>query len=307
MNFEHYKNFVSIIDAGTISAASRELLIAQPALSNQIKSLEETYGAQLVIRNPRHLELTDAGKILYEKIKSICYLEDSAKKEIKACVSGNRGTLWIGCSPANPDPLFYQILLDYHEKYPEVSFEMFERNSHIIIEMLESGMVEVGLIRAQSYLLPPDIRPVMTIQEHMMAYFHKDHTFLASTMEQIPLCYLKDLPISISHGLKRAFTAACEQEGFHPHFINVSTSRSTSQLWAADKKTVSITAASSNSDNGEFCMREIAGQSLASQRMFAVDRSRKLSSVAETFLQFCRQHPLMDCWMNGTNMTNASF
>lgn len=304
MNLEHYKNFVAIIDAGTISAASKELLIAQPALTNQIKSLEDTYGAQLVIRKPRHIELTDAGKILYEKIKSICYLEDSAKKEISACVAGNRGTLWIGCSPANPDPLLYQILLDYHRAFPEVSFEMFERNSNIIIELLQSGMIEVGVIRAQSQFLPPDIRPVMTIQEKMMAYFHREHAVLSPAMEQIPLHCLKELPISISQGLRKGFAAACEQEGFKPHFMNISASRSTSQLWAADQQTVSIMASSAPYDDGDFCLREIGADGLLTQRMFAIERNRRLSSVSENFLQFCRSHILMERWMQGTPMNS---
>lgn len=299
MDFEHYKNFVTIVDAGTISAASKELLIAQPALSKQIKNLEDAYGTQLIIRKPRHIELTDAGKILYDKIKSICYLEDSAKKEIDACIAGNRGTLWIGCSPANPDPLFYQILLDYHRAYPEVSFEMFERNSNIIIEFLQSGMVEVGLIRALPRMLPPDIRPVMTIQEKMMAYFHREHETLSPSMEQVPLRSLKDLPISISQGLRKGFTAACEQEGFSPHYMNISASRSTSQLWAADKRTVSIMAASAPYDDDEYCWREIGAEGLMTQRMFAIHRNRRLSSIAETFLLFCRRHPMMEQWMQG--------
>lgn len=301
MNFEHYKNFVAIVDAGTISAASKELLIAQPALSNQIKNLEDTYGTQLLIRKPRRVELTDAGKILYDKIKSICYLEDSAKKEIDACIAGNRGTLWIGFSPANPDPLLYQILLDFHAAYPEISFEMFERNSHFIIELLQSGMIEVGLIRVQPRMLPPEIRPVMTIQEKMMAYFHREHESLSPSMEQIPLRYLKDLPISISQGLRKGFTAACEQEGFSPLYMNISASRATSQLWAADKKTVSIMAASVPYDDDEYCWREIGAEGLLTQRMFAIDRNRRLSTIAETFLQFCRQHPLMAQWMQGSS------
>lgn len=55
MNLEVYRNYVAIIDAGTISAASRELHIAQPALSNQLKALEAAYGTQLVERGPRHI------------------------------------------------------------------------------------------------------------------------------------------------------------------------------------------------------------------------------------------------------------
>lgn len=303
MNFEHYKNFVAIIDAGTISAASKELLIAQPALSNQIKSLEDAYGAQLVIRQPRHIELTDAGKILYDKIKSICYLEDSARKEIDACVSGNRGTLRFGCSPSYPDPLLQQILFDYHKAYPEVCFEMFEQNSNNIIEMLQSGMIEVALIRFQPHLLPPEIRPVLSFQERLMANFHRDHETLSPAMEQVPLHYLKELPISISHGLTKIFTNACEHEGFEPNYMNISTSRFTSSLWVADKQTVSIVVGATPYDLGDSCMREIAAEGLLSQRMFAIDKNRKLSTVAESFLQFCRKHKLMEQWALGGAFT----
>lgn len=303
MNFEHYKNFVAIIDAGTISAASKELLIAQPALSNQIKSLEEAYGAQLVIRQPRHIELTDAGKILYDKIKSICYLEDSARKEIDACVSGKRGTLRFGCSPSYPDPLLQQILFDYHEACPEVCFEMFERNSSDIVEMLQSGMIEVALIRFQAHLLPPEIRPVLSFQERLMANFHRDHETLSPSMKQIPLHYLKDLPLSISHGLTKLFTNACEKEDFEPNYMNISTSRFTSSLWIADKRTVSIIVGSSAYDLGDSCVREIAAEDLLSQRMFAIDRNRKLSATAESFLQFCRQHRLMEKWALGGSIS----
>lgn len=301
MNLEHYKNFVAVIDAGTISAASKELLIAQPALSNQIKNLEETYGAQLVIRNPRHIELTDAGKILYDKIKSICYLEDAAKKEIDACISGNRGTLRFGCSPSYPDPLLQKILLDYHDACPEVSFEMFEQNSNNIIEMLQSGLIEVALIRFQPHLLPPEIRPVLSFQERLMASFHREHQTLSPSMKQVPLRLLKDLPISISHGLTKIFTNACEHEGFEPDYMNISTSRFTSSLWIADKKTVSIIVGASSYDLGDSCIREIAAEGLLSQRMFAINRNRTLSAVAEHFLQFCRQHKLMEQWaVDGT-------
>ncbi|MCI8511147.1 MAG: LysR family transcriptional regulator [Lachnospiraceae bacterium] len=305
MNFEHYKNFVAIVDAGTISAASKELLIAQPALSNQIKSLEEVYGAQLVIRKPRHIELTDAGKILYDKIKSICYLEDSAKKEIEACVVGNRGTLWLGCSPANPDPILYPLLLDFHATFPDVSFQLFECNSDYIVELLQSGMIDVGLIRMQPHLLPPAIRPVMMIQELYMAYYHREHQTLSPLMGQIPLRCLNGLPVSISHGLKKPFSAACEKEGFTPRYMNISSSRSTSMLWAADKETVSIVVGASSFDDGEYCCRQIAAEDLLSQRMFAVNRSRRLSSVAKGFLQFVRTHVLMERWIHGLTDAGA--
>ena len=90
MILEHWKNFIAIIDAGTITAASKKLLIAQPALSNQLKKLEQLYGTQLVIRQPRRLELTDAGMILYQKAKRMCEIEQSAQNEIASGFSGQK-------------------------------------------------------------------------------------------------------------------------------------------------------------------------------------------------------------------------
>ena len=123
-----------------------------------------------------------------------------------------------------------------------------------------------------------------------MANFHREHETLSPAMEQIPIHSLKDLPVSISHGFTKLFTSACEREGFEPDYMNISTSRFTSSLWIANKRTVSIIVGSSSYDLGDSCVREIIAEDLLSQRMFAINRSRKLSTVAESFLQFCRRH-----------------
>ena len=70
MNLSYYANYVTIVEEGSLTAASLKLRIAQPALSNQVKALEAAYGARLFYRGARRLELTDAGRILYQKAKS---------------------------------------------------------------------------------------------------------------------------------------------------------------------------------------------------------------------------------------------
>ncbi|MBQ3159193.1 MAG: LysR family transcriptional regulator, partial [Clostridia bacterium] len=75
MNLQYYYNFVTIVEEGSLTAASRKLHIAQPALSNQIKAMEEKYGTRLFFRGARRLELTDAGMILYQKAKRMCVKE----------------------------------------------------------------------------------------------------------------------------------------------------------------------------------------------------------------------------------------
>lgn len=97
MDMEYYRNFIAIVEAGSLSAASKRVHVAQPALSNQLKLLQKKFGTQLVnIRRGVHnIELTNAGCILYNKAKYLCSLEDDTQREISDCVNG-----YTGCESA---------------------------------------------------------------------------------------------------------------------------------------------------------------------------------------------------------------
>lgn len=66
MDIEYYRNFIAIVEAGSILGASKKLSIAQPALSKQIKVMQRYFDTQLIIakRGSHRIELTDAGKVL---------------------------------------------------------------------------------------------------------------------------------------------------------------------------------------------------------------------------------------------------
>lgn len=74
MNLEFYRNFIAMVEAGGMNRASREIHVAQPALTRQLQVMEKEYGAALVKpRKGRHaLELTEAGWILYRQARQIC-------------------------------------------------------------------------------------------------------------------------------------------------------------------------------------------------------------------------------------------
>ena len=84
MNIEYYRNFIAIVEAGSISAAAKRVAVAQPALSNQLKTLQKKFGTPLLNlkRGGHTVELTEAGCILYNKAKYICSTEDNIIKEI---------------------------------------------------------------------------------------------------------------------------------------------------------------------------------------------------------------------------------
>ena len=63
MNIDYFRNFIAIVDNKNILSASQKLFIAQPSLSNQIKTLEEVYNTKLMERGGRNITLTESGKI----------------------------------------------------------------------------------------------------------------------------------------------------------------------------------------------------------------------------------------------------
>ena len=105
MRLEALKNFITVVECGTITEAARKICIAQPALSNQIRGLEEELGVQLFHRPPRSMELTEAGRILYRHSRSICCIGN-----YRAAVRGEARPFGLGFPPPFPAhlrPAFY--------------------------------------------------------------------------------------------------------------------------------------------------------------------------------------------------------
>lgn len=75
MELDNYRNFLAIIEAGSFTGAADYVHIAQPALSKQLRALENYFGTKLIIttRGSRQILLTEAGRVLYQK-QNICAL-----------------------------------------------------------------------------------------------------------------------------------------------------------------------------------------------------------------------------------------
>jgi DNA-binding transcriptional LysR family regulator len=292
MNIEHYRSFLQVVEAGSISAGARILRIAQPALSIQIRTLEQEFGTILLKRGARKVELTSAGKIFYEKAKTICYLDDAAKKEIRDCISGHRGTLWLGLTPAYPDPFIGGLLLDFHEAYPHVNFEIFEANSDELVELLKNGTIEIGVIRTPSFV-PPMLNASISFGEHLMVVYRKENPWLSPEMKEVSVAALEGIPLCISKGFRQKIIDSCMEAGFHPNFLSISASRGTAMMWAIRGTAVAIVVSTRTEDQEteDLCCRILTGREMSTRRSFAVCKERSLSAVANIFLNFCNERP----------------
>lgn len=147
MDIRQLRYFITIAEEGNITKAARRLHIAQPPLSQQLKLLEEELGVKLVERGSRQIQLTDAGKILRHRAEQVVELVDSTIKELKDFNEGLQGTLSVGTVPSSGSTLLPERIYNFHENYPGVSFQIWEGDTYRILDLLNNGVIEIGIVR----------------------------------------------------------------------------------------------------------------------------------------------------------------
>lgn len=297
MNIDFYRNYIEIVELGTLSAAARSLHVAQSALSNQLKQFEEEFGTPLFIRAARRMELTDAGRILYRKSKDIIALVDAAHKEIDASIEGAQGSLRLGMTQAYPDLYVNNLLLAFQKQNPQMRFDIFEESSMEILEQLRSGVIEIGIERNPDKL-PPFLTEVVTQNERVCAYVRKDNPWIDAGLDELPVAELQKAPLAISRGIVGLLDDIFERVGISPRVMSISTSRSNPMMWARAGVAVAIIRAGTSefSDDGEcrcipLCSSDgITTEELKASRSIVTVRDSVLSAAAQRFIEFVKTY-----------------
>lgn len=293
MNLDFYRNYITIVERGTLSAAARSLHVAQSALSTQVKQFEEEYHTQLFIRNARQMEPTDAGRILYERAKSIIMLVDESHKEIDACVEGAQGTVRIGMTQAYPDVDMTRLLLRFQQENPGLRYEFYECSSGEIAELLRTGVIEIGIIRIAGPL-PPYLEERLSFQQLLCVYCCYSNPWISPYEKEVPFTALDQVPLAISRGFEPILRDAFQRADIHPVIMSVSTSRSNPVMWAKAGAMAAIICteeAVSFNDAEAFCRplisnEPVIAEQLHATRSFVVAKGRVLSPAAQRFLNF---------------------
>src|SRR5437870_7220853 len=158
MDIRQLKAFVAIAESGTFTAGAVRVHVTQAAISMQIRQLENETGAQLFVRAPRRVILTEAGEKLLERAYAILREHDAALEELAALTGAERGRLRIGSASAmvSADPL-PQILKELREKYPGVETSVVSGTSALLIQQVLAGELDAAFVS-----LPVEARGVQT-------------------------------------------------------------------------------------------------------------------------------------------------
>ncbi|WP_261129819.1 cidABC operon transcriptional activator CidR [Bacillus sp. Marseille-Q3570] len=221
MDIKHLQYFIEVTRLRSFSKAAEHMYVTQPTISKMLKNLENELGVHLFDRKSKKVELTDAGKVIYEQALVI----DKAFKDLQYQLDNlqelKKGHIRIGLPPMIGSLHFPNIIGRFQERYPEISIQLVEKGSKRIEEDIDKGDLDLGVV-------------VLPVNENLFEFYSfereklklvipPDHPF--SKSEKIELAKLKDenfILFTEDFALHNRIISSCAVAGFKPSIVSES-------------------------------------------------------------------------------------
>ena len=141
--------FCAVVERESFSQAAERLGVTQPAVSLQVRALEERLGQQLLDRSGRRVEPTEAGRRLYRGARRMLQLEESLLEDVAAAEQGAlTGTLSLGASTGPGAHLVPLLLCEFQRRHEDLAVALSIWDTHAVIERVAEREVELGVVGA---------------------------------------------------------------------------------------------------------------------------------------------------------------
>ncbi len=216
----HLRCFLAVAEQRHFTRAARELGLAQPSVSSQVRRLESELGSELFHRMKGNVTLTPAGEALLPFARRILADVDAASSELRESATQVRGRLSIGATPSLAATLVPPVLARFHAVYPAVDLALREAGSGDLVAALEEGALDVALVilpvRHDVLETQPLLREELVLALARTHPLAKRRTISVADLRDVPLVMFRE-----GYDLRNATEAACRAAGFAPTFAVV--------------------------------------------------------------------------------------
>lgn len=156
--------FIAAAEQLGFSKASQLLFISQPAVSKHIKILEAQYENKLFDRKGLLLELTPAGKLLYERLNAVKEIQERTEYELSIIndIVQAKGNMKLGASTTVALYILPKVLSAFHHQYQHIDISLLNRNSESVKEALLNKSINLGIIEEKAKRNNIDYQPFLT-------------------------------------------------------------------------------------------------------------------------------------------------
>jgi DNA-binding transcriptional LysR family regulator len=284
--------FCAVVERRSFSQAAERLGVTQPAVSLQVRALEQRLGQRLIDRSGRRVEPTEAGRRLYRNAQRLLELERQLVEDVRGDGGLLKGSLAIGASTGPGAHLVPLLLCDFQREHADVRIALSVADTHAVIERVAERELELGIVGALRRHRSLDFEPLV-VDEIVLAVPPDHH----AAGGEIGLDGLREETIIVMQegaGVRQVVDeelrrAGLRLRGLEPR-LELGLQESVKSAVAAG---YGVTFISRSAIEGELAAGTLAAarvEGLEPSRQIYVVRSRgrRMTSVAEAFLAFAK-------------------
>ena len=246
MNLNQLRYFVSVARLRSFTKAAEFHFISQAAITQQIKSLEETVGFALLDRKKRPIELTPAGNVFYREARAILDRADAAIAKAAEAATGITGSLRVGYAKGYERSDLSERLGRFHRAYPNILISCFREDTDTLASMLRAGELDLvfswegtNLLNEPGFESRLDLRSPLSLAVYSSHPFAGRDSLMRADLKDEVLLYYSPSKRGDSAG-DAHFMRLYERAGFTPRILLKSNDIESVLMMVAAEEGVSI-------------------------------------------------------------------
>ncbi len=146
MELRHLRYFVGVAEEENVSRAALKLHVSQPALSRQIRDLEDELGFLLLERSAKSVRLTEAGRTFLTEAQAVLQRAEDAVKAARAIATGGSGELHVGYAPSLTARILPQALRAFQAESPNMRVKLHDMSTEEMLDGLREGKLQIAFV-----------------------------------------------------------------------------------------------------------------------------------------------------------------
>lgn len=219
MDIRQLEYFVELVKEKNFRKASEKLHLSQPALSKSIRLLETELDTTLIARTNKSFELTDTGKVLFQKAVFIIQQFNDIYRTIEDVRLANEGEIRIGVPNMLGSLCYFDLICEFQQKYPGITISVSGEGTKDISDALREERIDLGIgMLSENVPIPKDLRVLPLTHDEAILVVNKGKAY--AQMDEVDIHELKDESFVITNEqylLYDDFMQVCMQAGFTPN------------------------------------------------------------------------------------------
>jgi DNA-binding transcriptional LysR family regulator len=287
--------FCAVVERKSFSQAAERLGVTQPAVSLQIRSLEQRLGRQLLDRSGRRVEPTEAGLRLYASAQRLLALEEHLLEELDADNEGAiTGTLELGASTGPGGTVVPLLLCEFQEQHPDVRVRLTVSDTQTVVDRVAGRELELGIVGAGRRHRGVAFEPFF--RDEVVLACPSDHRFAGKTISLEDLKGEKLIVMQEGAGVRQVIEDELRKAGMRLRDLDVrlelglQESVRSAVIAGHGMAFISRLAIEADLDAGRIATARVRGLDPVREIFLARAAGRSETRAARAFISFAQEH-----------------